>query len=52
MAKGDRYKCDECGMVVLVEDECGCSACDLICCDVPMKKVTKKTAVKKAATKK
>lgn len=26
-------------MVVVVEDPCGCAACDLICCEVPMKKV-------------
>lgn len=39
MAKGDRYKCEKCGMVILVEDACGCSTCDLICCDAPMKKV-------------
>jgi len=30
--KGTRYKCDDCGIVVMVEDECGCTACDLICC--------------------
>jgi hypothetical protein len=52
LAKGDRYKCDDCGMVVLVEDACGCSACDLVCCDEPMKKVTKKAPAKKAAAKK
>lgn len=44
MAKGDRYECDECGMIVLVEDACGCSACDLVCCSVPMKKMGKKAA--------
>lgn len=38
MAKiGEKYKCDECGLVVTVEDPCGCSACDLICCGEPMK---------------
>jgi hypothetical protein len=36
--EGDLYGCEECGMVVCVEDPCGCSACEIICCDVPMKK--------------
>lgn len=35
------YKCEECGLLVVVEDPCGCAACDLICCEVPMKKVKK-----------
>ncbi|MGQ9759566.1 MAG: hypothetical protein ACUVQ5_03215 [Candidatus Methanomethylicaceae archaeon] len=42
MAKGDKYKCEEYGLVVVVEDPCGCTPCDLICCEVPMKKVEKK----------
>jgi hypothetical protein len=42
--KGERYECGECGLVVLVEDPCGCSACDLICCGQQMK--PKKAAVK------
>ena len=37
--KGDKYKCEECGLVVIVDDTCGCSECELICCDVPMKPV-------------
>lgn len=37
--KGERYKCEECGVLVAVEDECGCEPCDLICCGVPMVKV-------------
>jgi len=49
--EGDLYRCEECGMVVCVEDPCGCSTCDLICCDVPMtrKAGTAKTARKKKA---
>ncbi len=43
--KGTRYKCDDCGMVVMVEDPCGCTPCDLICCEAPMKEV--KTTTKK-----
>ncbi|MGC8816252.1 MAG: hypothetical protein ACP5PX_00310 [Candidatus Hadarchaeum sp.] len=38
--KGERYQCEKCGVVVAVEEDCGCAVCDLICCDVPMKKVT------------
>jgi hypothetical protein len=55
--KGEKYKCEECGLVVLVEDVCGCSDCDLICCDVPMKPVketkaqTKSKAPEKAKAK-
>jgi hypothetical protein len=37
--KGERYKCDACGLVVLVEDVCGCNDCDIVCCAAPMKKV-------------
>jgi hypothetical protein len=40
MAKrGAKYKCDECGLVVMVDEACECSVCDLVCCDVPMKEV-------------
>jgi hypothetical protein len=35
--KGEKYKCEECGLVVVVDDACECSECDLICCVVPMK---------------
>ncbi|MDQ1280174.1 MAG: hypothetical protein QG670_1437 [Thermoproteota archaeon] len=47
--KGSRYKCDECGIVVMVEDECGCNTCDIVCCGAPMKEVktTAKTTTKK-----
>jgi len=47
--QGDLYSCGECGLVVCVEDPCGCSACELICCDVPM---TKKAGKAKTAKKK
>ncbi|MGF7118999.1 desulfoferrodoxin [Methanobacterium oryzae] len=36
--KGERYKCEECGMVVVVEEECGCEDCAIVCCERPMKK--------------
>ncbi|MDD1770523.1 MAG: hypothetical protein LUO79_05505 [Methanomassiliicoccales archaeon] len=53
--KGEKYKCEECGMVVVVEDVCGCEECELVCCETPMKKVkapAKKAAKKKPAKKK
>lgn len=28
--------CDDCGLVVVVEDQCGCG-CIPVCCDTPMK---------------
>ena len=40
--KGAKYKCNECGLVVVVDEACGCSPCDLICCGVPMKEVKPK----------
>ena len=39
--KGEKYKYEECGLVVVVDDACGCSACDLMCCGEPMKPVKK-----------
>ncbi|NWG10758.1 hypothetical protein HXY33_03270 [Candidatus Bathyarchaeota archaeon] len=35
--KGAKYKCEECGLVVVVDRACECAPCDLICCGVPMK---------------
>jgi hypothetical protein len=36
--KGEKYKCEECGMVVVVEEPCDCAECAIICCQQPMKK--------------
>jgi hypothetical protein len=48
--KGDRYQCDDCGLVVLVEDACDCvPECKVVCCDQPMKKVTTKAPAKAPA---
>ena len=47
--KGEQYKCEECGLVVLVQDDCGCQECDIICCGAPMKQV--KEAKPKPAAK-
>ena len=36
--RGDAYKCGVCGLVVTVDETCGCvDTCDLICCETPMK---------------
>ncbi len=35
--KGSKYVCEECGMVVTVDEVCGCvDVCDLICCGKQM----------------
>jgi hypothetical protein len=48
---GDRYVCDECGLIISVDEACGCETCEIICCDAPMEKAAPaaKKAVKKAA---
>ncbi|MCW3996344.1 MAG: hypothetical protein NWE98_09405 [Candidatus Bathyarchaeota archaeon] len=35
--KGEEYRCEECGLVVLVSNPCECESCELICCEEPMK---------------
>ena len=36
---GDQYKCSVCGLVVSVDETCGCvKTCDIVCCDTQMKK--------------
>jgi len=36
--KGSRYVCSACGLVVTVDNVCGCvEACDIICCGEEMK---------------
>jgi len=38
VSSGDAYSCEVCGLVVSVDEECGCvSVCDIICCGEPMK---------------
>ncbi len=50
--KGAQYKCDECGVTMVVADPCGCVPCDLICCGAPMAEVkTKEAAKPKVAAK-
>lgn len=37
--KGDKYTCEDCGLVVLVEEPCGCETTEIVCCGKPMKLV-------------
>jgi hypothetical protein len=37
--KGEKYKCEECGLIVVVEQTCCCETVELLCCEVPMKPV-------------
>jgi hypothetical protein len=49
VAKGASYACHVCGLVLVVDEECGCAeVCDIICCGTPMKerKVKIRTAAK------
>ncbi len=51
--KGTKYKCEDCGVVVVVDEPCGCKPCDLMCCSVAMVETKpKKTAEKKKKRKK
>jgi hypothetical protein len=35
--KGETYECSSCGLVVVVDQDCGCAdACDIVCCGEPM----------------
>lgn len=47
--KGDVFCCDDCGLVVVVDEGCGCIETDLICCGEPM--VTGKAEPAKKAKK-
>ncbi len=36
--KGDVYSCEVCGLIVVVDEVCGCATADLLCCKAPMGK--------------
>jgi hypothetical protein len=38
--KGDKYQCEDCGLVLLVDEPCGCEPCEIVCCGTPMKPVS------------
>ncbi|HXZ30221.1 MAG TPA: hypothetical protein VEG43_03570 [Dehalococcoidia bacterium] len=43
MAKGNSYVCAVCGLVVSVDEVCGCvDVCDVVCCGKPMKETKSK----------
>lgn len=51
--KGEKYECPECGLIVIIEDDgCECTECDVVCCSVPMELIAQKKPAKKAAAKK
>jgi rubrerythrin len=38
MKKGDKWVCSQCGLVVTVDETCGCvETCDIMCCGKAMK---------------
>jgi hypothetical protein len=50
--KGEKYKCEDCGLIVVVDDPCGCDPAELISCGAPMKPVKATSKAKpKAKTK-
>jgi hypothetical protein len=42
--KGDKYKCEDCGLVIYIEEPCGCEPVEIACCSEPMKPVAAKGA--------
>ena len=38
--KGEKYKCERCGLVVTIDEDCTCAVCDLICCGAQLKKIS------------
>ena len=51
--KGDVLSCYECGLIVTVDEGCGCATTEISCCEVPMErgKAAAAKAKKKAAAK-
>jgi hypothetical protein len=36
---GDRYECTVCGLIVSIDEVCGCiETCDIVCCGKQMKR--------------
>lgn len=47
VTKGSSYSCEVCGLVVSVDEVCGCvDYCDIICCGEPMKERKVKVTAK------
>jgi hypothetical protein len=56
--KGEYLSCDVCGLVVVVDEACGCATAGIICCEKPMaqgkaaaNRTKKKAVAKKPAAK-
>lgn len=55
--QGDYFSCAECGLVVVVDEVCGCDMAEIVCCEAPMEKgklaanKARKKAQAQAATK-
>jgi hypothetical protein len=56
--KGEYLSCDVCGLVVVVDEECGCATAGVVCCAKPMaqgkaaaNRAKKKVVAKKPAAK-
>ena len=49
--KGDKYQCEDCGLVMMVDTPCGCEPVDIVCCGTPMKPVAAAKAKPKAKPK-
>lgn len=38
--KNQKYECQECGLVISIDECCGCADyCDLMCCGAPLRLV-------------
>ena len=49
--KGDVLSCGVCGLVVVVDEACGCAAAEILCCKKPMAKGKPAAAKKKPVAK-
>ncbi len=50
VTKGSSYGCEVCGLVVTVDEDCGCvETCDIVCCGEPMKAAKPKAKAKAKA---
>lgn len=50
--RGDNLSCEVCGLVLTVDELCGCmEAHEIICCDLPMKKTRAASKPTKAKAK-
>jgi hypothetical protein len=41
--KGEKYECETCGVILIVDEVCDCAPCDIVCCGAPMKVTKSKT---------